>query len=268
MSFILTDQPAEHVTRITLNRPERMNAMAFDVMVPLREALEEVGHDNDTRVIVLTGAGRGFCSGADQEDSGVVPHVKGLRSVPMFATRANQALEDVVSTLRHVPQPIIAAINGPTIGGGLALSLWADIRVAATSAYFRAAGINNGLNAAEYGLSFLLPRAIGSSRSMEMMLTGRDVDAEEAARIGLVSQVVADEDLMPTVLDMAQRIIGWSQLGIEVTKKVAWAGLEATSVLAHMDHENRSQLFVRLTTENFQEAIVARKEKRPPVFND
>src|SRR5207237_3502008 len=221
MSFVVVDKPRPHVTLITLNRPERMNAMAFDVMIPLRECLEKVSVDNDTRVIVLTGAGYGFCSGADLEDPGTLPNVDGL-TLPRIALRALGILEDVVLAIRKMHQPVIAAVNGPAIGGGLCLSLAADIRVASETALFRAAGINNGLTASELGISHLLPRAIGSSRAFDIMLTGRDVDAAEAERIGLVSQVVSGDALLESCYSVAERIIGYSRVGIEVTKRMLW----------------------------------------------
>jgi enoyl-CoA hydratase len=267
MSFVLIDKPRPRVTRITLNRPGRMNAMAFDVMVPLREALEQVSFDNDTRVVVLTGAGHGFCSGADLEDPGLVPHMDGL-TVPGIARRAMKVLDDVILSLRGMHQPVIAAVNGAAIGGGFCLATAADIRIASDAAYFRAAGINNGLTASELGISYLLPRAIGSARAFEIMLTGRDVDAAEAERIGLVSRVVPGEQLLDACYEVAERIIGWSQVGVELTKQLLWASLDASSLHAHMNHEGHAQLFVRMTTQNFEEAVRARKEKRKPVFRD
>jgi enoyl-CoA hydratase len=267
MSYVLVDKPHPHVTLITLNRPERMNAMAFDVMIPLRQTLEEVSVDNDTRVVVLTGAGGGFCSGADLEDPGTLPNVDGL-TVTSIARRALEVLDDVVLAVRKMHQPVIAAINGPAIGGGFCLSLAADIRVGAESALFRAAGINNGLTASELGISYLLPRAIGSSRAFDIMLTGRDVDAAEAERIGLVSRVVPTAELLSACYSIADRIIGFSRVGVEVSKKLLWSSLDATSLTAHMDHEGIAQLYVRLTTENFEEAVRARRENRPPVYRD
>src|SRR5207248_7641946 len=118
------------------------------------------------------------------------------------------------------PQPVIAAVNGPAIGGGFCLSLAADIRVASQSALFRAAGINNGLTASELGISYLLPREIGSARAFDIMLTGRDVDAGEAERIGLVSRVVTGDDLLEECYSVAERMIGFSRVGVEVTKRM------------------------------------------------
>ncbi|MBV8178056.1 MAG: enoyl-CoA hydratase [Mycobacterium sp.] len=267
VSLVLVEHPRPQVALITLNRPERMNSMAFDVMVPLKAALEKITYDNSVRVVVLTGAGRGFSSGADHKSAGEVPHVEGLTR-PTYALRSMQTLDDVILALRRLHQPVIAAVNGAAIGGGLCLALAADIRVAASGAYFRAAGINNGLTASELGLSYLLPRAIGSSRAFEIMLTGRDIDAEEAERIGLVSRQVPDDQLLETCYAMAERIAAFSRPGIELTKRTLWSGLDAASLEGHMQAEGLGQLFVRLLTTNFEEAVAARAEKRPPVFTD
>jgi enoyl-CoA hydratase len=265
--YVLVDRPRPHVALVTLNRPERMNSMAFDVMLPLIEALAALDHDNDVRAVVLTGAGRGFSSGADHKSAGSIPHVQGLTR-PSFGLRSMQVLDDVILGLRKVHQPVIAAVNGAAIGGGLCLALACDIRVAGAAAYFRAAGINNGLTASELGLSYLLPRAIGTSRAFELMLTGRDVDAVEAERIGLVSRRVADEDLLNTCYEMAERIVGFSRPGIELTKRTLWSGLDAGSLEGHMQAEGLGQLYVRLLTSNFEEAVQARAQGRPPVFTD
>jgi enoyl-CoA hydratase len=267
MSYVSIDKPRPHVSLVTLNRPERMNAMAFDVMIPFRDALQDVSADNDTRVVVITGAGEGFCSGADMEESGALPNIAGLTR-SSIALRAMELLDDVILALRRMHQPVIAAVNGAAIGGGLCLATACDIRVASDRAYFRAAGINNGLTSTELGLSYLLPRAIGSSRAFEIMLSGRDVDASDAERIGLVSRTVSHDDLLPACYEIADRIIGFSRVGVEVTKRLLWSSLDAGSLLSHMDHEGQAQLYVRLTTENFEEAVRARKERRAPVYRD
>lgn len=264
-AYVLIDRPVPEVAVVTLNRPERMNAMAFDVMVPFRDALVEMGHDNSVRAVVVTGAGKGFCSGADTESSGAPPHVDGL-SRPHYALRSMEMLEDIVLTLRRLHQPVIAAINGAAIGGGLCLALACDLRIASPAAYFRAAGINNGLTASELGLSFLLPRAIGSTRAAEIMLTGRDVSAEEAERIGLVSSV--EVDVVAVAVEMGGRIAGFSQPGIELTKKSLQAGIAASSVETHMTSEGLGQLYLRILTDNFEEATLARQEGRKPTFRD
>jgi enoyl-CoA hydratase len=265
--FVLVERPQPHIALVTLNRPERMNSMAFDVMLPLRDTLVGLTHDNDVRVVVLTGAGRGFSSGADHKSAGSVPHVQGLTR-PTYALRSMEILDEVILAMRRLHQPIIAAVNGAAIGGGLCLALAADIRVAASDAYFRAAGINNGLTASELGLSYLLPRAIGSSRAFEIMLTGRDVDAAEAERIGLVSRQVPAEQLLSTCYEIAARIAGFSRPGTELTKRTLWTGLDASTLEGHMQAEGLGQLYVRLLTANFEEAVAARAEKRAPVFTD
>ncbi len=267
MDFIEISTPRPQVTVVTLNRPERRNAMSFDVMIPFREALEEVSKDNRTRVVVITGAGDSFCSGADLEDPGIIPNIGGL-TVTTIAQRSMELLDDVILALRKMHQPVIAAVNGPAVGGGFCLCTACDIRIESESALFRAAGINNGLTAAELGLSYLLPRAIGSSRAFEIMLSGRDVTAAEAGEIGLVSHVVRPEKLLNAAFDLADRIIGYSRVGVELTKKMLWSSLDASSLSAHMAHEGTSQLYVRLTTRNFEESVAARKEGRTPEFRD
>src|SRR5438270_2964762 len=147
-----------------------------------------------------------------------------------------KVLDVVILALRRLHQPVIAAVNGAAIGGGLCLALAADIRIASTAAYFRAAGINNGLTASELGLSYLLPRAVGSSRASDIMLTGRDVRADEAERIGLVSETVHPDAVLDTCYGMAERMIGFSRIGLESTKRLLWSSLDAGSLLWRMDH--------------------------------
>jgi len=281
-ALVTVTEPRPHVALITMNRPERMNAMSFDLVVPLRETIDRIAADNDIWVVVLTGAGRAFCAGADLEDSGVPPGIDGM-GLSAIAVRAMEYLSDLVLALRAMPQPVIAAINGPAIGGGMCLSMAADIpaigggmclsmaadiRFAAASARFRAAGITNGLTANELGISFLLPRAIGASRAFEILLSGRDVDADEAERIGMVSRTVADEELLDSCYELAERMCGHSRIGTRLTKQVLWSSMEINSLEAAINLESRSQLHVRLTTDNFAEAIRARRDRRPPEFKD
>jgi enoyl-CoA hydratase len=263
--YVDVERPDPAVALLRLNRPERMNAMSFDVMVPFREALLEAGADSSVRAVVVTGAGRAFCSGADQEAAGTPPGAEGLPP-PAYALRAMQVLEDVVLTMRRLPQPVIAAVNGPAIGGGLCLALACDLRLAAPTAYFRAAGINNGLTASELGLSYLLPRAVGSTRAADLMLTGRDMPADEAERAGLVSSVVVN--VVGAAVETGRRVARLSQPGIELTKKSLQAGIAASSLETHMTSEGLGQLYLRLLTDNFEEATLARKEGREPEFRD
>ncbi|GAA1924191.1 enoyl-CoA hydratase [Nocardioides marmoribigeumensis] len=265
---VVVARPVPEVAVVTLDRPERMNSLAFDLVVPLRDELRRLHDDTSVRAVVLTGAGRGFCSGADQSgERGQVPHVEGLTQ-PSVALRAMEVLDEVVITLRGLHQPVIAAVNGPAIGGGLCLALACDIRVAAEPAYFRAAGINNGLTASELGLSYLLPRAVGSSRAFEIMLTGRDVPAAEASAIGLVSAVVPPAELLDHCVALGSRVAAFSRPGVELTKRTLWSSLDASSLTSHMQQEALGQLYVRLLTANFEEAVEARHEGRAPVFRD
>ena len=267
MSLIRIEKPNPRTSIIVMNRPERMNSMAFELMMPLHDAIEAVAADNETTCVILTGTGRGFCSGADTQHGEPPPNIAGL-TLTRIATRSMSILADLVPALQRMPQPVICAINGAAIGGGMCLTLGADVRIAAESAYFRAAGINNGLTATELGLSFLLPRAIGSSRAFEIMLSGRDVSAREAAEIGLVSRTVPDDQLMDAALALADQINGWSAQGVALTKRMMWAGLETGSLRAAIELESHTQLFVRLTTKNFEEATAARREGRKPSFQD
>jgi enoyl-CoA hydratase len=267
MPFVLLTKPSPHVRVITLNRPERMNALSFDTVLPLRDAFAEVAADHDARVAILTGAGRGFCAGLDLEDAGVPPGIEGL-PLSRIATRAMDLFADLVPAMRDMNAVVIAAVNGPAYGGGLCVAAGADLRIAAESARFCGAGVRNGLTGTELGVSWLLPRLIGAAHAFDVLLTGRELDAHAAERMGLVSRVVPDGALMATALEMAEQICGWSAHGIAMTKRVLWSNLEIGSLRAAMDLESRNQLLVRLTTQNLDEAIRARREGRKAKFLD
>jgi enoyl-CoA hydratase len=205
MPFVLVDKPRPHVSRITLNRPERMNAMSFQTVGPLYEALAQVGADNDTWAVVLTGTGRGFCSGLDLEDHGTPPGCDGL-SMSRIAIRAMEYMSNLVPAMRAIPQPIIAAVSGPAYGGGMCLMLGADLRLAGESARFCGAGITNGLTGTELGVSWLLPRLIGAAQAWDILLTGREVGASEAHRLGMVSRVLPDGELLDGALALAEQL--------------------------------------------------------------
>ncbi len=267
MPMVLLEKPRERVSQITLNDPGTLNSMSFELVGALFEALDTVASDNETSVVVLTGAGAGFCSGLNLEEVGVPPGIEGM-TLGRIAMHSMQFMARVVPAMRAIPQPIIAAINGPAYGGGFCLSLGADIRLAGPRARFNATAINNGLSGIELGCSYLLPRLIGASRSNEIILSGRVVEAEEACRLGLVSRVVDEESLLDEALDLAGQISRYSTYGVAMTKTVLWSSLEAGSLEAAIDLENRNQLMVRMLTNNLDEAIRARREKRPPVFED
>ena len=193
-----------HVSVCTLNKPERLNSMSFPLVHALYDALDEIAEDNECWVVVLTGAGRGFCSGLDLHDRGVPPNSHDL-SFSRLAMKSMSYMSDVVPAMRAIPQPIIAAINGPAYGGGMCLTLGADLRYASESAQFCSAGIINGLTSSELGATYLLPRAVGTSNAAELLLTGRKIDATEALRIGLVSKVLPDDALLDHALAPPRR---------------------------------------------------------------
>jgi enoyl-CoA hydratase len=266
VELVLVDHPVPHVAVVTLNRPDRLNALSIDLAVALDATLAEVGAENDTWVVVLTGAGRGFCSGLDLKDYGVLPGVDGL-TVGRIAQRSMRAYSRLVLTLRRLPQPVIAAVNGPAYGGGMCLALAADLRLAARSAVFNATGIVNGLTSTEMAAGWLLPRLIGASRANDLLLTGRAVDAEEAAAIGLVSRVVDDGAALPTALEAASDMCRFSPYGLSMTKNVLWASLEVGSLETAIELEDRNQLMLGFT-ENLAEAIRAFDAGREPVYTD
>ena len=185
---LLVDEPAPHVRRLTMNRPEQLNAMTAQLCEALHAELRSIAADRSCRTVILTGAGRGFCAGLDLHGYGASPENTGAdESRDRLANQEH--MSRLILALRALPQPVIAAVNGPAAGFGLALALGSDIRYAAPEAIFRAAFINIGVSNCDMGTSWLLPRLIGASRSHELMLTGRRVDAEEALRIGLVADV-------------------------------------------------------------------------------
>ena len=264
MSNVIVSHPAEGVALLTLNRPEKLNAMDVALVDDLHAALDAAGGDRSCRAIVLTGAGRGFCAGLDLAGYGTAPDGDGRGAVGAgFATQ--QHIASLVPHLRSLHQPVIAAVNGPAAGGGLALALASDIRIAARSARFNVAFVRIGLSGCDIGTSWLLPRLIGASRAWELMLTGRVIDSQEADQIGLVARVVDDEGLLDAALETAGLIAANSPWGVRMTKEVAWSQLEVGSLQAGIDLENRTQIMSSFT-EDMREAMAAFLEKRPPSY--
>jgi enoyl-CoA hydratase len=255
------------ITLLTLDRPDRLNAMNRELVSDLHEALAAVGEDRECRVVILTGAGRGFCAGLDLKETGdIAGEVADRDGGPPAALRAQQQIATLVPRLRALPKPVIAAVNGPAAGGGLALALACDLRVAAESARFNVAFIRVGLSGCDIGVSYLLPRLVGASRAFEMMLTGRMIDAAEADRIGLVSRVLPDGQVVDAARKTAELIRANSPFGVWMTKEVMYSNLEATSLQAAIDLENRTQLLSSYTGD-MREALAAFLEKRPPQFS-
>jgi enoyl-CoA hydratase len=261
---VVVDRSRPEVAIIRMNRPERRNAMNYALLSGLYDALAALREDTTCRVIVLTGAGKGFCAGLDLSEGVAMPAMSGLGR-PQAGMRVQQYIAGLIPLLRSQPQPVIAAINGAASGGGLALALGSDIRIAAASARFNVAFIKVGLSACDIGTSWILPRMIGASRAYELMLTGRFADAAEAERIGLVTQVVPDEQLLDAALAEADLILGNGPFGVRMTKEVMWSQLEIGSLQAGIDLENRTQVLSSFAGD-MEEAMAAFMEKRPPRF--
>ena len=213
--------------------------------------------------MIITGAGRGFCSGQDvaaadarnrTNPSGVVER--------MFW---QEQFSGMGQRIRAMPQVVIAAVNGPAVGAGMAIALAADVRVAARSARFLNAAVRLGLTAGESGISYHLPRLIGASRAFEIMLTGRPIEAEEAERIGLCARLVEDGQVVNEAVAFARTVLANSPFGVAHTKRVMWENLDAPSYAAALELENRAQILASLT-DDYKEATAAFAEKRPPKF--
>jgi enoyl-CoA hydratase len=266
-SPVLVDRDSRPgIAVVTLNRPSRRNAMNADLIAGLHEAFSEVHADRGCRVVVLTGAGDGFCAGLDLRDGASPPEVGGLGRAQAGLV-VQQSIASLVPRMRSLRQPVIAAVNGAAAGGGLALALASDIRIASTRARFNVAFVRIGLSGCDVGVSWLLPRLIGASRAYDLMLTGRFVDADEAWRIGLVVEVTDDASLMDAAFAKAEAIAANSPFGVHMTKEVMWSQLEIGSMAAGIDLENRTQLLAS-TTDDMVEAVQAFLEKRPPGFAD
>jgi enoyl-CoA hydratase len=193
-------------------------------------------------VVLLTGQGRGFCAGADLLDIPARPEADHLWGSPdTFLTHIQKRYARGIMDLRRWPQPVVAAVNGPAAGGGMCLALASDVRHASPSATFIASFINIGLSGGELGSSYFLPRLIGASRASEILFTGRTVDAAEAERIGLVSRVVPEDELMDAALDTARVMLTKSDIGLRQTKEVIHQNLTAPSMEAAVELENRNQ---------------------------
>lgn len=189
---------------IRLNRPERLNAINDAMLGELTQTFASLTADRSVKAVVLTGAGRGFCSGIDMRDFGTdVPQAD---DPAIDRLRFQEAMASLPRAIRDLPRPVIAAVNGPCVGAGLALCLAADIRICSTAATFGNAAILLGLSGAEMGISYHLPRMVGTSVAADWMLTGRTVSAAEADRRGLVSQLVEPERLFEGALELAGRI--------------------------------------------------------------
>jgi enoyl-CoA hydratase len=246
--------PRPDIAVLTLNRPDKLNALNYELVEELHAALDGIGADNDCRVVVLTGAGRGFCSGLDLTDPN--PSLAGGGTeFPRSGMRWQERIANLTARIHRLRQPVIAAVNGPAYGGGFGIALACDIRVASESARFCTQFIKLGLGGCDIGVSYTLPRIVGAGPAFDLILTARVVDAQEALRLGIVSRLSGS--VVDDVLEIAETLCGYGKFGLESTKQVLWANLEASSLEAALHVENRSQILASTSGEMLEAANAA-----------
>lgn len=260
---ILLDRPEAGICVITLNRPSRLNAVLRDTVARLNGLLDELAADPECRAVIITGAGRGFCSGQDLEASNArnQPGSSGV----VEKLHWQQQFAGMGARIRAMPKLVIAAVNGPAVGAGMAIALSSDVRIATPTARFLVAAVRIGLTGGESGISYLLPRMIGASRAFDILLTGRAIEAEEAERTGLVRAIVPTEDLLEESIAYARLVLVNSPYSVAHTKKLMWSNLDANSYESAVEAENRTQILGTMT-QDYSEATAAFLGKRPPQF--
>ncbi|MBI2958629.1 MAG: enoyl-CoA hydratase/isomerase family protein [Chloroflexi bacterium] len=252
------------VAIVTLDRPDVLNALSPAMRYSLVQAIDEVDRDDGIKAMIITGAGRGFCSGADVRATlGTASTRKG----PVRPCDGRKGLLGPtplpVQRLCRLDKPTIAAVNGVAAGAGLGIALACDMRIAAESARLISLFVRRGLTP-DTGVTYFLPRLIGMSKALELMWSGDEVNAAESARLGLVSQVVPDAELMNVARERAERIAKGPSVAIELTKRLAYAGLD-TSLSVHLAYEMNCS-YACHATEDFEEGVRSFAEKRKPVF--
>jgi enoyl-CoA hydratase len=241
MPNLEVNYPRPDIAVLTLNRPEKLNALSYDLVEDLHRTLDGIRTDNDCRVVVITGAGRGFCSGLDLTDPN--PQMAGEGTeFPRSGMRWQERIAELTAKIHRLRQPVIAAVNGPAYGGGMGIALACDIRVASESARFCTQFIKLGLGGCDIGVSYTLPRIVGAGPAFDLILTARVVDADEALRLGMVSRVSGDSAVIDDAVEIAETLCGYGKFGVESTKQVLWANLDASSLEAALHLENRSQI--------------------------
>jgi enoyl-CoA hydratase/carnithine racemase len=241
------DRPRDGVAVVRLNRPDRLNAIDEVMQTELFETLADLARDPAVRAVVLTGSGRGFCAGIDMRDFG--PNVPEATAPALERMRFQEKMAALAENIRSLPQPVIAAVNGPCVGAGFALCLAADIRICSSEASFGNAAILLGLSGAEMGMSYHLPRIVGTSVAADWMLTGRTVSATEADRRGLVSEIVEPGRLAERALELASLVAGLAPLGVQLTKRALQVNTDAASLASALELENRNQVISHATEE-------------------
>ena len=252
-----------HLTWCTLHRPDSLNALDRALVQDLRDFFARLPEDTETRVVVLRGAGRAFCAGLDLKAQAPSEGDSSVQAV----LRGQRRISEIVMLMQRAPQPIIAAVHGPACGGGFALALAADVRIAGETARMNAAFIRLGLSACDVGVSYFLPRLVGASVAAELLLTGSFIDAVRAERVGLVSRVVPDAELESAARALAHDMLRNTPLGLRLTKECLRASLDAGSLEQVVAMEDRNQVLC-VGTEDFREGIAAFLQKRPARFRD
>ena len=266
MPDILLARAPTGVVTLTLNRPDALNAFSFAMYDELIAVLENLRHDASARVVILTGAGRAFCAGHDLGAGGTAPWVDRELGKPYIAKHSITRIAQIPLLMRSIPQPVIAAVNGAAAGLGFAFALAADLCLVARSAKFVNA-IHNAGTGHELGMSWMLPRAIGTQRAAEILLTTRPVLADEAERIGLALRAVDDDSLMAEAHALANSICANVPLGVWLTKQSLWLNQGVGSLEAACEIEARAVFMAQAT----QDAAEKRKsffEKRAPRFSN
>lgn len=260
----LTIEKRGRVDWVTLNRPQALNAITLTMVRELSAYFGGLFHDRHTRAVVLRGAGRAFCAGLDIRDRSEGGHDE----VPFAGGYGFQGfLADVYIRMRRAPQPILALVQGAACGGGFSLALASDIRVAGESAKMNAAYIKLGLTACDMGCSYFLPRLVGGSVASELMLTGRFIHAQRALALGLVAEVVPDDQLEAAAGPWLDDLLSASPMGLRMTKEGLALAIDAPSLEAAMAIENRNQLMTAAGPD-FAEGMAAFLEKRRPNYAD
>jgi enoyl-CoA hydratase len=266
VALVERSTPRDGVAVLQLNDPSRYNALTSGMVSAVKEALAELRHDRTVRVVVITGAGKGFCAGANMTGGDDPPAAARDRGPVGHIQFMQEHLAEMILAIHEAPQPVIAAVHGGAVGGGLAIALACDLRVASDDAFFAAHFIRVGLSSCDVGCSYLLPRFVGPTRAAELMLTGRRFSAAEASSYGLLNRVVPADGLLAAALELADGILANSEYGVYMTKLGLWANLDAPSLRHAIELENRTQV-LGCFTGNMTEAGRAFVEKRDPVWN-
>jgi enoyl-CoA hydratase len=252
-----------HLTWLALNRPDALNALSTRLVDELREFFAGLSRDGETRVVVVRGKGRAFCAGLDLKEDRSDLSDAGVAG----ALRNQRHIAELALLMRRAPQPIIAAVHGAAAGGGFAIALAADVRIAADTARMNAAFIRLGLSACDVGVSYFLPRVVGASVASELLLTGDFIDAQRALATGLVSRVVAEGELESAAREMAGRMLRNSPLALRLTKECLAVNVDAGSLEAAIALEDRNQV-IAASSRDFREGVAAFLAKREAKFSD